>query len=59
MCVVNELKNIVTCPHCKRTFAVEDIHRPVRCPHCGAVIDFHPASFEPFVLLSPEDQAGE
>lgn len=59
MCVVNELRNIVTCPNCRRKFVTRDRHAPVRCPHCGAVIDFHPASFEPFVLFSPAELVAE
>ncbi|MCD6524269.1 MAG: hypothetical protein J7K48_04645 [Thermococcus sp.] len=59
MCVVDsQLRNVVTCPNCGRQFTVRDTHAPAHCPHCGAVISFRAPDFEPFVLLSPDDQAG-
>ena len=58
MCVVNELRNVATCPLCKKTFAVEDIHKPARCPGCGAVLTFRAPDFEPEVLYSPGELVG-
>ena len=56
MCVVeSQLKNVLTCPHCGRRFAVRDTHRPFRCPHCGAVIVVGPPAFQPEVLYTPRE----
>ena len=48
---------IVTCPHCGRSFVVEDKHKPVKCPHCGALLVFRAPDFEPEVLYAPNELA--
>ncbi|MBO8180300.1 MAG: hypothetical protein H0Z19_07450 [Archaeoglobus sp.] len=58
MCLAEpQLRNVLTCPHCRKRFAVEDIHRPFRCPKCGAVLAVEPPDFKPVVLYTPAELA--